>query len=69
MTYVVDPSAVANPQLLVASGVQTIHSGGKNMQSWGNITFVREGGQWKMLTVAGVGLGGEHVGNMVHQQQ
>jgi len=64
MSYHVDPS-VNEPQLVQAQGIQTIHVGGKTMESFGNIALVKEGGQWKLLTVAGVGLGAVHVGNLV----
>ena len=66
MTYHVDPQ-VYEPLLVQAQGIQTIHAGGKTMESFGNITLVKdqEGGRWKLLTVAGVGLGLEHVGNLV----
>ena len=66
MMYHVDPAAVNDPQLVVASGKQTIRDGDRHrMRTFLNVTFVKEGGQWKMLTVAGIDLAEEQEGKRV----
>jgi hypothetical protein len=57
MTYHVDPAVKdGQPTLVQAQGIQTIHAGEKELKSFGNVTLVKDGASWKLLTVAGVSL-------------